>query len=262
MKNSVVIKLGGEVLENKPQLSKFIQALYSRTDLFNVVIVHGGGSVVDNALKQACLETHKVDGERYTPPEHIPTVVGALAGYSNLQFISVLKQAQVMCVGLSLSDFEGIPLVRAETAGAVGIPDWSCMQSCVQFKHHLMQLLADNVVPVISPVGVLSDGEIVNVNADYAAAAISSLLDAPLYLLSNVEGVLNNEDEVIPELKVEDFEHWINAPYISHGMKVKLKAAYHATSQTRRSTAIASWASVEPVIAAIQGVSIGTEIMI
>ncbi|RTE87346.1 MULTISPECIES: acetylglutamate kinase [Gammaproteobacteria] len=258
----VVVKLGGEALVDKGALSYFITSLLSSCSEHKIILVHGGGSYVDEALEHLGETTHKIDGERQTPTHHVPWVVGALAGYANQSFVSVLKAAGFNGVGLSLSDCGGVPLIQSITAGSVAAPDWENVDKAEALKSTLSYFCGKNVIPVVSPIGLLDSGVLVNVNADLAAAALAILLQAQLVLLSNVEGVLDADKNIITTIPASECLQLQQSNFVSDGMRIKLLAAQNATIRTRRSTAITSWSSAENVIAVLNGASIGTQVVV
>ena len=121
-------------------------------------------------------------------------------------------------------------------------------------------LLKANFLPIVSSIGALSNGELVNVNADDAAVAICQLLNAELLLLTDVNGVKDASGEYLATLNNKQAEELIQAGVIAGGMTAKVNAALHAANKLRRSIAVASWQSPEQIVDLLNGGNIGTRI--
>jgi len=257
----VVIKIGGEALLQGAAFDSLLKRLQLLRTEYAFVFVHGGGPQVDAALALAQFPTKKIDGQRQTSQQELPLVVGALAGYANQQIIASLTALDWSACGISLSDAGGIPLSQPDLATNVGIPDWQKLDpSQLSYAQLLNTLFSAGITPVVSSIGLSSNNQFLNVNADFAAAAVAILLQAPLLLLSNVDGVLNANGDFISQISIQDIPTLVQTEFVTEGMRVKLEAAYAATNQTRRNSAITSWQSPDLVIAAIQQSAAGTQI--
>ncbi len=258
MKKPVVIKIGGAILDGYNQgntfaltaLLKVIASLVGQP----VVIVHGGGCVVDEMLTQAGLVTKKKNGLRVTPKAHMPIISGALAGSVNKAIVATAASLQLPAVGLSLTDGQMVQCQLSPLQlGQVGDPK--------PYSSALLDtLLKANFLPIISSIGALDNGELVNVNADDAAVAICQLLNAELILLTDVNGVKGATGEYLTSLNYQQAKKLIDRGVIAGGMTAKVNAALGAANKLRRSIAVASWQSPEQIVDLLNGVSIGTRI--
>ncbi len=251
MSKPLVIKIGGAILEKESALINLldvIKLLHNKA----VVLVHGGGCVVDEMLAQAGFTTVKKQGLRVTPKDQIGLISGALAGTVNKSIVAAANGIGLSAVGLSLTDGDMIScILSAQDLGQVGIP--SPKNSLL-----LDTLLKENFLPIISSIGGLNDGSLVNVNADDAAVAICQLLNAELLLLTDVNGVKGEDGEYLSSLNAEQAQKLIKQGVIAGGMTAKVNAALHAASQLRRSIAVASWQSPEQITRLLNGDNIGT----
>lgn len=254
----LVIKIGGAILEGKAgekseALSDLLKVIASLKDQA-VVLVHGGGCVVDEMLNQAGFTTEKKHGLRVTPKAQMPIIAGALAGSVNKAIVATAACLNMQAVGLSLSDGDMISCQLSDKdLGMVGEP--------TAYNSKLLDtLLSANFLPVVSSIGSLANGELVNVNADDAAVAICQLLNAELLLLTDVNGVKDANGEYIVSLNKKHADSLIEEGVIAGGMTAKVKAALHAASQLRRSIAVASWQSPEKIINLLNGDAVGTRI--
>jgi acetylglutamate kinase len=260
MKKPIVIKIGGAILDDAGALSGEDSALIALLKVVAsiknqpVVIVHGGGCVVEEMLQQAGFSTTKKDGLRVTPKEQMPVISGALAGNVNKSIVAAASSLNVLTVGLSLTDGQMVNCqLNTKTLGQVGEP--------IPNNSHLLDtLLKAKFLPIISSIGALANGDLVNVNADDAAVAICQLLNAELLLLTDVNGVKGASGEYLSSLNITDAKRLIASGVIAGGMTAKVNAALHAANQLRRSIAVASWQSPEQIVNLLNGDSIGTRI--
>jgi acetylglutamate kinase len=258
MKKPVVIKIGGAILDgynqgNTSALAALLTVIASLKDQ-PVVIVHGGGCVVDEMLAQAGFVTEKKLGLRVTPKEQMPIISGALAGNVNKAIVASAASLKLPAVGLSLTDGQMVQCELSPLAlGQVGVPK--------PFSSALLDtLLKAKFLPIVSSIGALDNGELVNVNADDAAVVICQLLNAELLLLTDVNGVKGATGEYLSSLNAQQAAQLITSGVIAGGMTAKVNAALRAANQLRRSISVASWQSPEKIVDLLNGVSIGTRI--
>jgi len=249
----LVIKIGGAILEKESALSALLSVI-AELENKQVVLVHGGGCVVDEMLAQAGFTTEKKHGLRVTPKEQIALISGALAGTVNKNIVATANSMELASVGLSLNDGEMLKCtLSTQDLGQVGVPQTNSSKL-------LDILLKNKFLPIISSIGSLDNGDLVNVNADDAAVAICQLLNAELLLLTDVNGVKGADGEYLSSLNAEQAQCLIKQGVIAGGMTAKVNAALHAAQQLRRSIAVASWQSPEQISQLLDGNGIGTQI--
>ena len=249
----LVIKIGGAILEKESALNALL-AVIAKLEDKQVVLVHGGGWVVDEMLSQAGFTTEKKHGLRVTPKAQMPLISGALAGTVNKDIVATANSMSINAVGLSLNDGQMIKCTLSpQDLGQVGIPSAN--------NEKLLNCLLDGkFLPVISSIGALDNGDLVNVNADDAAVAVCQLLNAELLLLTDVNGVKGADGEYLSSLNEEQANMLIEQGVIAGGMTAKVNAALLAAKQLRRSIAVASWQSPEQITQLLDGQGIGTQI--
>ena len=253
MKKPLVIKIGGAILEKESALNNLLNVIATLKDQA-VILVHGGGCVVDDMLAQAGFTTVKKQGLRVTPKEQVGLIAGALAGTVNKSIVATANSMNLPAVGLSLTDGDMIHCrLSPQDLGQVGLP--SAKNSVL-----LDALLNSHFLPVISSIGALPNGDLVNVNADDAAVAICQLLNAQLLLLTDVNGVKGANGEYLSSLNSEQANALIEEGVIAGGMTAKVNAALQAANQLRRSIAVASWQSPEQIMQLLDGQGVGTQI--
>jgi acetylglutamate kinase len=253
MKKPLVIKIGGAILEKESALNALL-AVIAKLHNQAVVLVHGGGCVVDEMLAQAGFTTEKKHGLRVTPKEQMPIISGALAGSVNKSIVATATSMGIAAIGLSLADGDMVKCQLSDQGlGSVGEPNAN--------NAKLLDTLLDaKFLPVISSIGAIANGELVNVNADDAAVVICQLLNAQLLLLTDVDGVKGSDGGYLSSLNGEQAEQLIAQGVIAGGMTAKVNAALHAANQLRRSIAVASWQSPEQIVSLLNGDNIGTRI--
>lgn len=252
MSAPLVIKLGGTLLEDAAALTELL-AVCSQLQQQGrpLVLVHGGGSLVDQHLTQLGLAVEKRDGLRVTPPDHLPVVVGALAGVANTQLVATASVAGLAAIGLTLADGQLVKATAISELGRVG--------QVAPNRARLLRLLLDaGLVPVISSIAADDEGELLNINADDAAACICQLLGADLVLLSDVPGILDADGKLIAHLDEAACAELVSRGVIHGGMQVKVIAAQALANQIGKTISIGGWRDAADLL---HGQGLGTTIL-
>jgi acetylglutamate kinase len=253
-KNTLVIKVGGTFMQDNNAALALLTTIGELQKIYMVVLVHGGGAMVEELLSALNLTSQKIDGLRVTPKEHMPYITGALAGTANKQLSGLAIRAGLSPVGLSLLDGKMcIATVMHKELGAVGSVEAGDATL-------LKALAATQMLPIISSIGADDKGNLLNVNADQAATVIAQLLDAQLLLLSDVPGVLDADKNLIEHLDTKQIETLIAQNVIRDGMIVKVQAALKAANSLGRSVTIASWKDAQKLLGLLQQQTIGSKI--
>jgi acetylglutamate kinase len=229
----VVVKFGGELLDDPGRLTTIVAAVARMASLAPLVIVHGGGKEIDAALKAAGLEKRQVDGLRVTDRPTLDVVVAVLAGTVNTRFVAALTAAGVAAVGLTGADggcglCEAAPPHHAVDGrivdlGHVGVPS---ARSDVRV---LEALTAARFVPVVASIGAAADGRLLNVNADTLAGHLAARLEARrLVIAGTTSGVLDESGATVAVLEPPGIAALIRGGTATAGMVAKLRACEHA----------------------------------
>lgn len=254
----LVVKIGGQGMADFNRLQPLLANIATTAQQRPVVVVHGGGHLVDTWLNRFGKPVQKSLGLRVTPPQDMPIVAGALAGALNTQLVAQLNQLKgpgLQAVGTSLADAHWCQLIQDPHRGAVGMPSLPNSSAA-----YLNWLITGGYTPVISSIGMFNDGRLANVNADLAAAAVAALLPADLLLLTDVDAILDREGQVINSLSLQQAQQLIDQGTVQGGMRVKLAAALEAAQVSRRSTAVAAWYSSADLTAHFTGQATATQI--
>ncbi|MDV7105452.1 acetylglutamate kinase [Vibrio sp. TH_r3] len=253
----LVIKLGGAALSCTETLGKLfnaIQAYQNQADR-ELVIVHGGGYLVDDLMAKLQLSTEKKNGLRVTPYDQIDIIAGALAGTANKSLQGEAIKNGLNPIGLCLADGGLCNVVELDPElGAVG-------KASAGDATVVKAILATGALPIISSIGLTDQGQMMNVNADQAAVAVASALDAELVLLSDVSGVLDGKGHLLPNLDKAQADALIQGKVITDGMIVKVEAALDAANELGRPIEVATWRYPEKLNELFSGKSIGTQFL-
>lgn len=249
MNPRILIKIGGKAFEMNEGFEALAHAIRRNRNV-QILIVHGGGVEISQALKEANRETNFVDGIRITRAEDIRIVENVLSGKVNKRIASLLSEKNVPCKrmsGKTGSLFIVEPLVRdGQNLGYVG-----------RIKHvnprPVLSSLKDGMVPVVSPISADESGNSYNVNADSAAAALAIAAQCTdLVYLTDVPGVrVGNE---IPSLlTVQEARKLIADGTIKGGMVAKIESAFEALEGNVQRVHITQWQGQETLESIIKG---------
>lgn len=240
-----VIKYGGSVMEDENLKKKFIEdvALLKLVGI-NLVIIHGGGKRINAMLDRVDLEVRFEQGQRVTDENVMNIVEMVLSGNVNKDLSASLSRHGINAVGLSGRDSNLLQARKKMAKGSNGEPlDLGYVgEICKVNKEVLTDLIDAGYVPIISPVACGADGETFNVNADYAAGAISGALEAEkLILLSDIKGLykdINDEDSFISEIDCDTVVEYIDNGIIAGGMIPKMQCCMNAINKGTKEVAI------------------------
>lgn len=234
----VVIKYGGAAMVQDPYKVSFAKDIVLLQSLgMNPVIVHGGGPEVTKAIKQYGLESSFIDGLRVTDLPSMRITEMVLSGTVNKEIVANLNSHGGVGVGLSGKDGRMIQAEKMEHATA----DLGYVGNISTVNVDLIRILIEKrFIPVISPVGMSSDGTTYNINADTAAAAIGAALNAKkIIFLTNVAGIMDG-DKLISTITVDEAHELIKKGIISGGMVPKVKGMLHSLETGVKSAHIIS----------------------
>lgn len=220
-----VIKIGGNEMNAPGFLEGLAAQLVALAAAEPLVVVHGGGQDIAALQTRLGIEPIKVDGLRVTNAESLAAAQMVLSGHTNKHIVRALLAAGLDAVGLSGVD-GGLLRCRKKRHATV---DLGLVGEVTAARADLLVLLLDaGLVPIVSPISLGEDGQIYNVNADEAAAAIAAALGAErLDFVSNVPGVLAH-GELVAGLSPEAAEALIRDEVITGGMIPKVDNALDA----------------------------------
>jgi acetylglutamate kinase len=229
MRRPVVLKIGGELLEQQDDLERLAAGIADLAARAAVVVVHGGGREIDAALAAAGIPKVQVDGVRVTDAATLDVVVSVLAGAINTRLVAALRAAGARPVGLTGADAGVVSVRRAAplatasgdrvSLGLVGAPIANGAPQLVT------DLLAKGYVPVVACIAAEKRGQLLNVNADTLGAHLAvSLRARRLIIAGGTSGVLDESGRTIERLRARDAGLLIKRGTASLGMVAKLQA--------------------------------------
>jgi len=229
----IVIKCGGSVLVNPKLFKIFIEDVGVLKKLgFNPIIVHGGGKRINNKLNELNIESSFIDGLRVTNKDTINIVEDVLIEF-NKEIVDALKHQSCETRGITSKEYN-IITVKPENdkLGFVGTP--------THIKTNVLkEIIKVNEVPVLAPLGLDENNQTFNINADTVAGSIAKELKARrLMIISDVEGVLDNEKKLIPEINSSKANKLIEQKIISGGMIPKINNCLDVASNGVRGVVI------------------------
>jgi len=220
----LVIKYGGHAMENDELKNSFAQdVVLLKCVGMRPVIVHGGGPVIDSAVKQAGITPQFVRGMRVTDQATMEIVEQVLVGKVNKEIVALLNRHGAPAVGLSGKDGELI--VARKHKGDI---DLGLVGDVVGVNPRVLESIGD-FIPVVAPTAADREGQTYNINADVVAGEIAEALRAEkLMLLTDVEGVKGRDGKLIEELSSEDARELIADGTIVSGMIPKIECCIAA----------------------------------
>ncbi len=233
MPRTVVLKLGGELLEQPADLQRVATAIADLASRVRLVVVHGGGKEIDRALAVAGIPKVQVDGLRVTDAATLDVVVAVLAGAINTRLVAAVRTAGARPVGLTGADAGVVTMRRAAplTATTGERVDLGLVGAPVNNGGPLLvtDLLRKRYVPVVACVGAAKNGELLNVNADTLAAHLAVEVGASrLIIAGGTSGVLDDTGATITHLSARAAARLIRAGTANRGMVAKLEACRRA----------------------------------
>jgi acetylglutamate kinase len=229
---TLVVKYGGHAMTDEALRAAFAQdVVFCRYAGIRIVVVHGGGPQISAQLDRLGIEHVFAGGLRVTTPETMDVVRMVLVGQVQREIVGLINDHGPFAVGLSGEDAR---LMTAEPRTAVvdGRPvDLGLVGDVTDVDAGVLEgLLADGRIPVVSSVSRGADGEVYNVNADSAAAAVAAALGAEkLVVLTDVEGLYADwpaTGRVISQLRAGELETLL--PTLAEGMIPKMEACLRA----------------------------------
>lgn len=242
MEKLVVIKAGGNIIDNEERLTSFLKD-FSALDC-KKILVHGGGKIATEIGHEMGIEPVYKDGRRITDEKTLRLVTKVYGGLVNKNIVAELQANDCNAIGLTGADGNIIQAQKREVKetdyGYVGdVPEGGVNAEA------LKTLIEGSMVPVLAPLTHDGNGTMLNTNADTiaqeVAKALASHYEVQLVYSFEKKGVLKNvddEDSVIPVITKPDFQQMIDEKTIFEGMIPKLHNAFEAVAHGVKSVTI------------------------
>ena len=237
---TVVVKYGGHAMGDETKAREFARdmVLLEQSGI-NPVVVHGGGPQIGAMLAKLGIKSSFASGLRITDKATVEIVEMVLAGAINKQIVGMINAEGGRAIGLCGKD--GRMVIARKAHGTVHMDDTGLDEEIdLGFVGEpervdttvLDQVLGRELIPVLAPVAMGSDGETYNINADTFAGAIAGALKAKrLLFLTDVPGVLDADKTLLKTLAVNDIRRLIASGVITGGMIPKVQTCLYAIEQ-------------------------------
>jgi len=230
---TIVIKYGGNVLIDRSIFNNFIEDIGILNKLgLSIVVVHGGGPRIKRELEKSNITTKFIKGLRVTDENIINIVEKVLIDFNN-DIVNSLNEKGSKAVSINTKTKNIINVSpENEELGFVGIPE--------KINNNIInELIKNNQIPVVAPLGLGKDNQAYNINGDTAAGAIAkSLKSRRLLLMTNVEGVLNKDKKLISEISSSKILDMIKDETITGGMIPKINTCLDSVNNGVRGVVI------------------------
>ena len=230
---TIVIKYGGNAMIDEDLKNGFARDVaLMRLVGMNPVVVHGGGPQIGAKLKDLQIESTFIQGMRVTSPAVMEVVEMVLGGLVNQQIVSLLNRHGGQAVGISGKDSNLIvarPLKMANPDTGVPV-DLGQVGEVAAIHRDIIDIIQDSrMIPVVSPIGIGTDHQSYNINADLAAGKLAESLNAEKFiLLTDIEGIQDKSGQLLTRLNATQVNDLITDGTISGGMLPKIQCALDA----------------------------------
>jgi acetylglutamate kinase len=234
---TIVVKFGGNAMVDPLLHESFARdVVLMKLVGMNPVVVHGGGPQIGSLLEKLNIQTEFVDGMRVTDAQTMDVVEMVLGGSVNKEIVASINRNGGRAIGVTGKDGQ---LIRARKMQVTRNSPELEVPEIIDIGHVgevdqidtgvLNVILGSDFIPVIAPIGVGADGSTYNINADLVAGKLAQVMEAEkLMLLTNVEGLLDGEGNILTGLGTSDVDALIADGTISGGMLPKIGCALEA----------------------------------
>ena len=230
----IVVKFGGSAMEDERNVRSVLRdvTLMECVGMLPVV-VHGGGKAISRRMEAQGIEPRFLKGLRVTCERSIEVVSQVLQEEVNPGIVSILCEMGAPAEPVRGESILSVSRKRGVDPDTGDALDWGFVGEPEGVETGPLESLLDSrVVPVIAPLGRGSDGQLYNVNADTAAAAVAKALKArKLAYLSDVPGLLRDAGDpgsIIPTVRASELEGYIAKGIVAGGMIPKLRSGVDA----------------------------------
>ena len=226
----IVIKYGGSI-GSKDFINFTRDVVLMKLIGLNPILVHGGGLEISKELQKNNIESKFINGLRVTCKKTLKIVENVLFKKINKQIVKMIIENGGKSIGISGNKLNMLR-VKKFTSGLNGADIGRVGEITSVNKKLMKKYLQNDMIPVITPVGINHKGETFNVNADHAAAKIAACLKAEkLIILTDVEGIIDNKNKLISSINKKNINKLIKDGVIQKGMVPKVKNMIDALSE-------------------------------
>ncbi len=246
--NLSIVKIGGNVIENKTELSKFLLAFSQLND--PKILVHGGGKLATELGKKLGIESKLIGGRRITDAQSLELITMVYGGLVNKNIVAELQSLNCNAIGLSGADGDTIQAhkrpVKDIDYGFAGDVDGVNSKT-------ITQLLNAGLTSVFCAMTHDGNGQLFNTNADTIASELaigmSDSYKTTLYYCFEKKGVLMNiedDESVVKHIDSVSYEKLLEAKVIADGMLPKMENCFHALNKNVYQVCIGDITMLDP----------------
>jgi acetylglutamate kinase len=231
---TIVVKYGGNAMTDLKLQQQFAHdVVMLKLVGLDPVVVHGGGPQIEQRLKQLGIKSEFVQGMRVTDAATMDVVEMVLGGTVNKDIVTLINQAGGKAVGLTGQDggfIRAKKLLMPDRDRPNEFIDIGQVGDIESIDPSVIDTLeAGGFIPVVAPIGVGSDGESYNINADVVAGKLAEILKAEkLLLLTNTPGVLDRDGKLLTNITPREIDAMVADGSLSGGMLPKIASALDA----------------------------------
>jgi acetylglutamate kinase len=239
-RQTVVVKYGGHAMGDPALAEAFARdiVLIKQAGV-NPVVVHGGGPQIGALLERLNIPSEFKGGLRVTDQATVEVVEMVLAGSVNKEIVTAINAQGGKAVGISGKDANLMRAARIERlwrdpdSNIESVVDMGFVGEPAKVDAHIIDvIIQSDLIPVVAPIGVGPSGETLNINADTFAGALAGAMKAKrLLLLTDVEGVLDRQGNLIKSLTLAEAKALIADGTISGGMIPKIESCMAVVEQ-------------------------------
>lgn len=251
----VLLKLGGATLQDPAVIEQVSRDVATATEAgASVAIVHGGGPAINEELTRRGITWTFFEGQRITTPEMMDVIEMVLCGHVNRKIVRELNARGVEALGFSGVDARTLQCTpsdeRMGLVGQVRKVDPSIFEAW---------MTRANRVAVMAPVGAGDRARALNVNADWAAAQVACALRVTrLVYLTDQDGILDQNKNLIPDVSASGLERLIETGVVAGGMLAKVRTILFALDHGVNGVQIANARKAHALLDVLTGKKIGT----
>ena len=233
----IVIKYGGHAMVNKEINKSFSRDICLLKEIgINPIIVHGGGPQIGKMLKKKNIKNNFVEGLRVTDKKAIKIVENVLSKEINKKIVKDIKAAGGNAYGMqgnidNLITAKKLYIKKLDTDSNIEkILDLGFVGEPTKISvNKIKKIISKKMIPVIAPIGKDNNDNTYNINADTVAGAIAGAIKASkLLLLTDVAGIMDQNNKLISILSIKEAKNIVNEKYIVGGMKPKISTCIKA----------------------------------
>lgn len=228
---TVVIKYGGNAMINETLKHQVMEDITLLKFIgLNPIVVHGGGPDISKELNDKGIRSRFVNGLRVTDEATVKVAQQVLIGKTNKEIVSLLNTKGGRAIGISGIDGSFIECEKQKTIVDGEEVDIGFVGKIKHVKRCILDLLSnDQWIPVVAPIGTDDEGNSYNINADTVAGAVATAVQAEkLILLTDVEGIKDENGEIVYEADRHKIDEMLENGTINGGMIPKVKGCLEA----------------------------------